>query len=89
MRSGPVGSHSRFFNRERGTSNLREELAMTLLDLITNSCRFVAATFFAVLLVSNSQQTSAQDRSMHVTRTDSGGSKLSEISSKDKSKRNG
>jgi hypothetical protein len=66
--------HARLFNHERGTSNLREELAMTLPDLITNSCRFVAATFFAVLLVPNSQQTSAQDRSMHITRTDSGGS---------------
>jgi len=35
---------------------LEKCLRMTLPDLTTNSCRFVAAMFFPVLLVSNEQQ---------------------------------
>jgi hypothetical protein len=43
----------------------RKETAMTFYNLFPHSRRFVAAAFFAVLLVSGPQQARAQDHSMH------------------------
>src|SRR5882672_6162455 len=47
------------------TRNFREEPAMTFCNLLTHSRRFIAYALFAVLLVSNAPQASANDHSLH------------------------